>query len=175
MRAATNVSGSSKATRLTSDPQRAIERFLHREARLLDAGRFEEWLDLFLPDGIYWVPGQPGQIEARGVASIIYEDRALLQMRVRRIVHPRAHALVPIPRTTHLVSNIELLDTGLATDKYKAESAFLMSEFRDGSRRIFTGRYQHLLRLLDGELKIALKRVDLIDCDGIHAAMSIPF
>ena len=37
----------------------ACEAFLVHEARLLDDGRFEEWLALFTTDAWYWVPAQP--------------------------------------------------------------------------------------------------------------------
>ena len=32
------------------------EDFLYEEARLIDEGHFEEWLDVFTEDGIYWLP-----------------------------------------------------------------------------------------------------------------------
>ncbi|MGH8695028.1 MAG: hypothetical protein ACREVS_00965, partial [Burkholderiales bacterium] len=32
---------------------------LYREARLLDAGQFEEWLALYTPECLYWVPATP--------------------------------------------------------------------------------------------------------------------
>ena len=33
---------------------------LHREARLLDQGRFDDWLSLYSPRCVYWVPATPG-------------------------------------------------------------------------------------------------------------------
>ena len=36
--------------------QREIEDFLYREADLLDARRFDEWLALFTEDARYWMP-----------------------------------------------------------------------------------------------------------------------
>ena len=35
------------------------ERFLQHEARLLDEGKFDDWLALFTPDAWYWVPSEP--------------------------------------------------------------------------------------------------------------------
>ena len=35
---------------------REVERFLYREARLLDERRFHAWLDLFTDDVRYWMP-----------------------------------------------------------------------------------------------------------------------
>jgi benzoate/toluate 1,2-dioxygenase beta subunit len=147
-----------------------VERFLFREAKLLDAGNFEDWLDLFAPDGIYWIPSRPGQTDSRGVASIIYEDRTILAMRVRRLVQGRALVLAPAPRTAHMVSNIEVV----SADPLVAESALLVAEYRDGDRRIFAGRCRHALVRIDGGLHIAEKRVELIDCDGVFGAITIP-
>ena len=87
---------------LPYETQREIELFLLREAKLLDTGEFEAWLALYAPDGIYWMPSQPGQTDAKGVASIIYEDYAILAIRVRRLLEARALVLTPMPRTTRL-------------------------------------------------------------------------
>ena len=35
--------------------------FLVREAELLDSWQLDAWLALYAPDGIYWVPIEPGQ------------------------------------------------------------------------------------------------------------------
>ena len=88
---------------LDYETQRRIELFLFEEARLLDAGQFEEWLKLYEPHGIYWMPSQPGQTDPLNVASIIYEDHAILSIRVQRLLEARALVLTPMPRTTHLV------------------------------------------------------------------------
>ena len=37
------------------------EQFLINEARLLDEGKFDDWLALFTPDAWYWVPSEPNQ------------------------------------------------------------------------------------------------------------------
>jgi benzoate/toluate 1,2-dioxygenase beta subunit len=155
-----------------ADAERTIARFLFHEARLLDAGMFEEWLELFAPDGVYWVPSRPDQTDRKGVASIVYEDRGILAMRVRRLAQGRALVLAPAPRTTHLVSNIEI--TAADADALTVESALLVAEYRDGERRIFAGRCRHSLVRLAGALRIAEKRVDLIDCDAVLGAITIP-
>jgi benzoate/toluate 1,2-dioxygenase beta subunit len=38
---------------LDYETERQIELFLFEEARLLDAGKFAEWLKLYRPQGIY--------------------------------------------------------------------------------------------------------------------------
>ena len=142
-------------------------RFLHHEARLLDAHRFEDWLELFTPDGIYWIPSRPGQTDPRGVASIVYEDRGILALRVQRLCEARAHALSPMPRTTHIVANID------ADPQMRVESALLVVEHRGGEKRLYSGRCLYALERVDGHLRIAQKRVDLIDCDGVLGPIAI--
>ncbi len=65
------------------------ERFLQHEARLLDEGKFDEWLALFTADGSYWVPSEPDQDNPHDTVSLIYDDRRLLETRVRRLASPR--------------------------------------------------------------------------------------
>lgn len=148
-------------------------RLLHREMRLLDAGQFEEWLDLFTPDGIYWVPSRRDQSDPRGVASIIYEDRSILALRVQRLGEARAHALSPMPRTTHLIGNVELVDETAREGTAGVECALIVVEHRSDRQRIYSGRCRYELRRSGGELRIASKRVDLLDCDAILAPISI--
>jgi benzoate/toluate 1,2-dioxygenase subunit beta len=157
---------------LPYETHREIELFLLREAKLLDIGEFEAWLALYAPHGIYWMPSQPGQTDAKGVASIIYEDYAILAIRVRRLLEARALVLTPMPRTTHLVSNIEV--TKSAEKEFSAEAAFMCIEHQGDQQRLYSGRHTHQLVRHNGSFRIALKRVELIDCDGKHSPMTIP-
>ena len=61
---------------------RELTDFVYAEARLLDELRFEDWLALFAEDGVYWMPLAPGQTDARLHASLMHEDKLLLQVRV---------------------------------------------------------------------------------------------
>ena len=42
---------------------RRCEQFLLHEARLLDDGKFDDWLALFTPEAWYWVPSEPDQAD----------------------------------------------------------------------------------------------------------------
>ncbi len=152
--------------------RREIELFLLREAKLLDSGEFEDWLALYAPDGIYWMPSQPDQTDAKGVASIMYEDHAILAIRVRRLLEARALVLTPMPRTTHLVSNVEIAEE--AGDRFVAEAAFICVEHQGDQQRLYSGRHTHHLVRQNGSFRIALKRVMLVNCDASHAPMTIP-
>jgi len=152
-----------------------VEAFLYREARLLDEGEFEAWRQLFAEDGLYWIPGEPGQSEPATTVSILREDKAMLEMRVRRLGHSRAFALEPRPRTVHSLGNIEIVDATDAVGLCHVASALTVHEYRAGERALRAARCQHRLRRADGDFRIVLKRVDLIDCDAVHdRVISIP-
>ncbi len=157
---------------MTEPLHRVVERFLHHETKLLDEAAFAEWLALFAPDGIYWVPSTRGQTDPLGVPSIMFEDTAILAMRVQRLLEARALVLTPMPRTTHMVSNIEV--TGADGALVMVEAAFLVVEQQDGRPRLFAGRVSYRLRPAGSSFHIVLKRVELMDCDGIHGPITVP-
>ena len=150
----------------------AVEAFLYREARLLDDHRFEDWLALFADDGLYWIPAQPGQTDRFGAASIVHEDRTVLRMRVRRLSHPRAWSLTPQPRSSHLLGNIDVApaDGG----EIETVASLQVAIYRDGDRTRYDGRQTVRLRPNGGDFAIALKRIDLIDCDGTLGVLPVP-
>lgn len=154
---------------------REIERFLFREARLLDEGRFEDWLELFTEDAVYWVPAEPGQESPLDRLSLFYEDKSLLALRVRQIRHPRFHARAAPPRTRRVVGNVTVDEDGGAAGETGVRSSFVMVEHCDDRRRVFAGETAHRLRREESGFRIAAKRVDLVDCDGTHGFISAPF
>ena len=157
---------------LDYETQRRIELFLFEEARLLDAGQFEEWLKLYEPQGIYWMPSQPGQTDPLNVASIVYEDHAILSIRVQRLIEARALVLTPMPRTTHLVGNIEAQET--ESGEFTAAAAFICVEHQDDRQKIYSGRHAYQLTRKDDTFRIKMKRVALLNSDGIHSPMAVP-
>lgn len=161
----------------TEDPVRLrrIERFLFHEARLLDERRFEEWRALFADDGLYWIPATPGQTDPLGEVSIAYEDRQLLDVRVRRLLHEANYADQPPARTRRVIGNI-VLEDGPGT---VVRSSFTLVEFQADAQRLFAGEYIHTLVETDDAAepgyRIAMKRVDLLNCDAPMGAIVIPF
>ena len=152
---------------------RELEAFLFEEAYLLDEGRFEAWVDLFDEDGVYWVPSEPGQLSPEGTLSIFYETRRLLLIRARRLGHPQTHVQVPAARTHHHVSGVRARMAG--EGEFAVCALLLMAEWRGGEQRLFSGRCTYTLRRTPAGLRIAHKRVDLLNCDAPHRAIVVPF
>ncbi len=151
----------------------AIEDFLYREAELLNSGNYPEWLRLFTEDGIYWVPASPSQSDPHDQLSLYYEDRALRTMRVERLRDARAHALENAFRTSRVIGNVRILANS-STD-IVVTSRFHLLEWHNERRRAFAGRYSHTLAIDGGEMRIRLKRVDLIDAEGAFEALQLIF
>ena len=84
----------------------SIRDFLHREARLLDQRRFEEWNALFTEDGMYWIPLANEQADPINHLSLVYEDAMMREVRINRLHHDRAWSQQPRSRTAHSVSCI---------------------------------------------------------------------
>jgi 3-phenylpropionate/cinnamic acid dioxygenase small subunit len=149
------------------------EQFLLHEARLLDEAKFDDWLALFTADAWYWVPSEPGQDNPHDTVSLIYDDRRLLETRVRRLAGPRMYSQEPRSRTSRMVGNatIEEADAGGVT----LRSKFLMIEYRRESQRLFAGTVLHRLVQAGGAIRIAWKRVDLVNCDAPMDGITQPF
>ncbi len=141
------------------------EEFLYHEASLLDTHRYEEWLELFSPEATYWLPLEQNQKDPYETSSIIYDDRVLLELRVKQARHARAHARQPLARTVHQVGNIRVArEAGGAG--IVVLSNLLLAEFRNDRRRLHAGLVEHHLRPHEQSYKIARKRIDLIDSEG---------
>jgi len=152
---------------------RSLEQFLFREARLLDERRWREWLDLFTPDGMYWVPLERGQTDPVNRVSLFYENAMMRSVRARRLDERNAWSQQPFAQTQHLVGNVEIDAIEEDGAKIVVRSAFHVIEWHRGEQRLLGGAYTHSL-LRDGDaFRIALKRVDLVNCDAIHDALEL--
>ena len=150
-----------------------VEQFLYHEARLLDTQRLEEWLALFAEDATYWLPLEREQKDPVETSSIIYDDRTLLELRVKQARHPRAHARLPLARTVHQVGNIVV--SSESSSEIVVSSSLVLVEFRAEKQRIWGALVEHRLRRAGGSYRIARKRVDLVNSEGELDGIAILF
>ncbi|MCA3177981.1 MAG: aromatic-ring-hydroxylating dioxygenase subunit beta [Burkholderiaceae bacterium] len=142
--------------------QREVETFLYRQAALLDAKRWQEWIELFAEDGVYWMPVTPEQTDWLGEPSIFAEDRLLMEVRMGRLTHPNAWSQAAAWGTNHLVGNVVI--EAVEGDTVRTYSRFQMMELRRDAVRHFGGSYRHTLRRVPGGgFRIALQRVDMMN------------
>ncbi len=147
------------------ETQLAVEKFLYRQAEILDEQRWDEWVALFDVDGIYWMPAREDQKDGDGVANIFWENIDIMRMRIRRNNHPHAHSQAPSNRLCHVVSNV-LIEKVEANGDVIVRSRFHCAEYYRYQVRNFTGKYRHLLKSSKDGYRIALQRVDLVNREG---------
>jgi 3-phenylpropionate/cinnamic acid dioxygenase small subunit len=143
------------------------ERFralLEREARLLDQLKFDEWLAMYAPECIYWVPATPGGGDPRGEIAISFDDRRRMEDRIYRLRTGYAWSQAPKSRTVRMISNVEVFATA-SPGKRMVRSNFLVGEFRPDGVRYLSGWCGHRLTERDGRWAIEVRQTNLIDCD----------
>jgi benzoate/toluate 1,2-dioxygenase beta subunit len=150
-----------------------VEQFLYHEARLLDTGQLEAWLDLFTEDATYWLPLERDQKDPFETSSLVHDDRTLLELRVKQARHPRAHARQPLARTVHQVANIIVADE--VNGEMVVHSTLQLVEFRNERQRLYGALVEHRLRRAGDGFRIAHKRVDLVNSEGELDGISILF
>ncbi|MDP9898153.1 aromatic-ring-hydroxylating dioxygenase subunit beta [Variovorax ginsengisoli] len=151
--------------------QQQVTEFLYHEARLLDAHRWAEWLQLFTADGLYWVPLVHGQTDHLNHASLFLEDALLRSMRVRRLEQARAYSQQPVTRTAHVTGNVSVVSR--EADGLTVASTLHVLEWRKGDPRSFGGSVLHTLKTHGDSWRIAMKRIDLVNCEAPHEALQV--
>jgi p-cumate 2,3-dioxygenase beta subunit len=151
-----------------------VERFLYREAELLDEWRLPEWLELFLPEGQYLVPstdlpeGDPGRD-----LFMVQDDRFLLEQRINSLMKRSAHAEYPHSRTRRMVTNV-LADLD-ADGRVLVRANFAVFRMRSGAFDTYVGHYRHVMQRNEvGDLRYLTRRC-VLDLDTLrpHGKVSI--
>ena len=137
---------------------------LEREARLLDQLRFDEWLALYTPECLYWVPTTPEGGDPRREVAISFDDRRRMEDRIFRLRTGYAWSQAPRSRTVRMISNVEVFATGLDAVRM-VRSNLSISEFRVDGTRYLSGWCGHRVVEQGGRWLIAVRQVNLIDCD----------
>jgi len=160
---------------------REVERFLYREARLLDERRFAEWLTLLADDIRYWMAARSNRYPRRskaisildparyveddtardGELALLDEDKATLTMRVERLDTGMAWAEDPPSRTRHLITNIEV-EPGDAPTEVRAFSNFIVYRTRaETEQDFYVGARRDRLRRTNGAWLLVERRIVL--------------
>ena len=153
--------------------ERRLIDFVVREARLLDARQYEAWNALFTDDAYYWVPLTPDQPDGLDWTSHLYEDKLLREIRIERLKSPRAFSQQPPTRSHHLLQTPTVEEADAAAGRWVVRSEVHYTESQGDELHTFVGTCFHHLVLDGGQLKMKLKRVDLINSDAALPAVQL--
>jgi benzoate/toluate 1,2-dioxygenase subunit beta len=144
-----------------------VEQFLYREARYADESDYDAWEALWTDDALYWVPVASTNDPLREM-SVIYDNRSRIATRLKQVRTGKRHAQAPPSNLRRLLSNIEFLG-GRANSSggvdLEVGANFLVLESRARGDHLWGGRVTYRLRRQDRELRLAYKKVVLVDND----------
>ncbi len=151
---------------MAEDLTARVANFVYREAAALDQKNWSEWLGLYAENAEFWIPawdddGALTSNPATEVSLIYYGSRAGLEDRVARIRSGRSAASTPVPRTSHLVTNVRI--TGRDGAQVHVASNFATHSFTGRASHCFFGFYEHVLDSSAAEFLIRRKRIVLLN------------
>jgi benzoate/toluate 1,2-dioxygenase subunit beta len=144
-----------------------VEQFLYREARYADEADYDAWEELWTDDALYWVPVASTD-DPRRQMSVIYDNRRRITTRLNQLRTGKRYAQAPKSNLRRLLSNIEFLGGTTNPDggiDLEVGANFLLVESRARGTHLWGGRVTYRLRRRHGALRLAYKRVDLVDND----------
>ena len=147
--------------------------FVLREARLLDEQRLDDWLELFTEDGRYWMPVEWGQTDPRLTTSLMYEDKMLLRIRIERLKGKATYSQSPKSRCHHVLQTPQVDERDDSGNRYVTWTPLHYVETRGDEQMLLAAWATHHLAVVDGTLKIRLKRVDLVNCDAAFGSIQL--
>lgn len=141
-------------------------RFVYHEARLLDEKRYDDWFALFSDDGCYWVPLAPDQTDPLNQTSLAFEDGLLLKLRIERLKSPHAYSQQPPSRAHHLLQAPEVERLDAIANEYVVRTQFIYTETKGDESQQYAGTVFHTLVVMEGKLRLRMKRVNFLNCDA---------
>jgi anthranilate 1,2-dioxygenase small subunit len=141
-----------------------------RYGALIDATRYEEWLDLFAGECRYQV--MPGENWRQGLpaALIFCDSRAMLEDRILALREANKYN---IHTDRHLIGLPRIIGVNDASVMVEAPFAVFQTDVEGESQLFATGLYRDTLVLADGEFKIADKLV-LLDTFAVPRLLASP-
>ena len=142
-----------------------VEEFLYLEARLADESDYDGWESLWTDDAIYWVPAGRADSDPESEVSVIFDNRNRIATRLNQLRTGKRYAQSPASNLRRLISNVEILGRAENGDT-EVGANFMLLESRPRGVQLWGGRTTYRLRRADGELRLAFKKVTLVNLDG---------
>ena len=144
-----------------------VSELLFREACLLDAQRWTDWLELYCEDAVFWVPaftmaGGYTEHPDRELNLIYMAGRSGLEERVFRLNTGISLSSTPLPRTRHMVGMV-MVDAQEGGTVRALANCHVTTFTEIRGQQLRTGSYEYLLRRSGEGLRIAQKKVLLLE------------
>jgi 3-phenylpropionate/cinnamic acid dioxygenase small subunit len=142
------------------------EELIYREAALLDEKRWREWLELYTEDAVFWMPSWASEYETTSnpeqELNLVYlKGRQHLEDRVFRLETGDSFASVPMARTAHVVGGV-MLQPSYGTE-IAVRASWIVHSFGLHGPLTRGGWYEYRLRPVGAQLRIARKKITMVD------------
>jgi 3-phenylpropionate/cinnamic acid dioxygenase small subunit len=149
--------------------------FLFQEARYLDRHQWDAWVAMYREDAVYWLPAWRDEYETvtdpQTEVSLIYHNARLgLEERIARIESRKSITALPLPRTLHLIGNVELRAVSASHLETEATFAVHVYDPRTAKEHTRYGRYEHVISTDRETWLIAKKKITLVN-DKVPAVL----
>ena len=143
------------------DLQREVESFVYREGYLQDRHEYDVWEALWTDDAVYWIPANGDEMDPEREMSIIYDNRSRIALRIRQLHTGRRLAQEPKSNLVRVISNVEVVNAAAGEIQVRANAIIFESTARRDT--LWGTRCEYLLRRMDGTLRMARKKVMLVN------------
>lgn len=147
-----------------------IKQFLYREARYADEHDYDAWEALWTDDALYWVPAGDDSADPATQVSVIYDNRNRISTRLKQLRTGKRYSQSPPSNLRRVISNVEILDSEGQDTSVGAN--FVLAESRVQGIELWAGRTTYRLRIIDGEIRLAYKKVQLVNSEQPLPTMS---
>lgn len=147
-----------------------VSEFIDYENDLLDAKKYDEWLPLWLEEGLYVVPIDSSDDDYVNRLNYAYDNAAMRRMRVARLNSGESVSVESNGGTIRLTSRLRVNKT---TDgSIEAHCALLINESRIGVAKQYVANVEYQLIPSDNSFLIKQKVVKLINAEDYLRTIS---
>ena len=161
----------------TLELQHDVEQFLFREARTLDEGQYDDWLELLTDDIRYWAPVREttndvdSDLRGPQEMALFDDDILFLRARVQRLHSGLAHAETPRSRTRRFLTNFEIIKA--TAENVEVFCNFMIYQTRlEKTEAVYVGKRKDVLKRSGKTWKIQ-KRFIFLDQTLLPRTVSI--
>lgn len=146
--------------------QYAVEQFLYQLSSACDAQDWDRYLNCFAENAEFHIPQWISEHEythdpKREMSLIYYANRAGLEDRVFRIRTGKSAACTPMPRTLHMINNVQCQNGD--NNQIEVTANWVTHYYRFGESHHFFGRVTYRLVAQEGGFKITYKQSILLN------------
>lgn len=141
-----------------------IAKLIQSETAYLNQGDLDSWMNLFTDDGYYWMPLEAGQSSPDEHDSLIYDNRALMEMRRDNLGHFLSPSMQVPVRSVRILADLSYTDSNVIVDAVDVSTSAIAVIYHR-RQDTFAGNVTYTI-VGDDNPKIFRKRVDLINADG---------